>query len=285
MKIVVPVDFSDASLLATQIAVEIASRNPKIELDFLTFLEENDLYSRFTGLEPEETRRHLDILEAVQSRYDELWEACELDKTAARKYILKGELISGLLDFATNIEVKLFIMGSNGLGNPRSVFPGSNTQKLVRTSSIPVITTNENTRLTPVKRIAFLSDFEQSYQSAFSTLMDLQKHLHFESVELLNIDTPIYFTEIPSLIKGNMNKLREAYSFPIQSNQMEGKDIIQAVKSFCWDKSIDMLVVPTHGKRSMRSLFHKSIAESLMIELSIPVMSILLEDDQDHWMH
>ena len=140
-KILVPVGFSEQSLSALKQACLIA-KIKKSEVIILSVIEEQ---SKIRGLLLDNPFE--EIRNKVKDKLD------EISKKHSNKFSVKvdsmvasGKIYEQIIEVSLLINANLIVMGTNG--SPKGVikkFIGSNAERVVRLSNIPVITIKENT--------------------------------------------------------------------------------------------------------------------------------------------
>ena len=138
-RILCPVDFSPASLLALGFAVDLARRAgaPLTVLQVIEWLAEE---------EPRELA-HFDIPEfrrrLVQDTHDQLQALVAQQprvEQGAEATVGTGRAYREILRVATETDAGLIVMGTHGRGGPTVIPLGSTAQQVVRAASCPVLT-------------------------------------------------------------------------------------------------------------------------------------------------
>ena len=140
-KILVPVGFSEQSLAALKQACLIA-KIKKSEVIILSVIEEQSKISGLLIDNPFE-----EIRSKVKNKLDEISEM-HSSKFSVKvdSMVASGKIYEQIVEVSSMINANLIVMGTNG--SPKGVikkFIGSNAERVVRLSNIPVITIKENT--------------------------------------------------------------------------------------------------------------------------------------------
>ena len=68
-------------------------------------------------------------------------------------FVNSGRVDPEIIDFAKSMHIDLIIMGTHGTSGYREIFIGSNTQRVVTLSDIPVLTIQKGVKKTEFKNI------------------------------------------------------------------------------------------------------------------------------------
>ena len=131
--------------------------------------------------------------EAHFKRITEKYEPGDVKVVALTEF---GPMSRMILDYVSREAIDIVIMGSHGASGAREFFVGSNAEKMVRNSPVPVLVTKDFYK-GPIKHIVFPNDLETENQVDLvlkvKALQDFFKaHLH-----LVWINTPLNFTSDP----------------------------------------------------------------------------------------
>lgn len=271
--ILVPTDFSDCAYAAAKTAADIARKqNAKIRL---LHVYERPIYGFVDMAVDHEQNRKL------KSEINEKFEK------------LKADSVFDGLDIATSLawdkpvweavseedfkDHDLIVMGTHGASGFKEVFIGSNAEKVVRSSKIPVLTVNQYNKPFDPNSIVFASNFYREAESAFK-VVDKVRNAFNAKVKFLKINTPGNF-EATWYSEKVMSEFAENvgltdYSMHIYNDENVEKGIL----NFCTSNEPDIIAIATHGRSGLLHLINGSIAESVVNHFHLPVLSIRLED-------
>jgi nucleotide-binding universal stress UspA family protein len=142
-RILVPTDFSDASHLALNYAIDLARRyDASIEL--LHVIDEPSYVtaypdSYFAGLP--------DLLKQVQQDAErqlaETGQTCAAANVPFTTQVLAGRAAATIVQHATDKDSDIIVMGTHGRGGIEHLFLGSVAERVIRSASCPVLTVRE----------------------------------------------------------------------------------------------------------------------------------------------
>ncbi len=157
-------------------------------------------------------------------------------------------------------------------------FVGSNTEKVVRNSDIPVLVVKKGVRDFKIENAVFACDFTEENLNAFKKAMKLFNSLEAK-VKLLYINLPGQnyrsTKEMESRIKG----------FLFDANALDYLDKVvyyndytveDGIFHFSNKMGVDIIALPTHGRRGLAHFFAGSLSEDLVNHSKIPVITFKL---------
>jgi len=270
--ILVPVDFSDCSLSAFKVAAELAKKTES-KLTALVNVPkhlDNFLFYEYPIKFPDEN-----VFESWLENKNCLLKNCLPEGNDSFNLInTQGVLEDEIEAQVQKNNIDLVVMGTSGASGIKQHTIGSNTQKVMRNISAPLLAVKYEPKRVKFKNIVFLSKFNLDDKSAFEWTCNFgsfyDAHIH-----LLNIDTPSYFMEIPELIKSSMDDFKNSKPhINITNHTRRGFTPEMGLSKFLKEKEIDLVVVTTKGVSGLASVFHFSVAEGIVNHLAVPVISI-----------
>lgn len=271
-KIIVPIDFSKYSEYALEAAAILARKNNS-EILALHMLEMSD--TLLTGSDDGEKPKMLFFLKLAEQRFEEFLKKDFLEGIKITPIVKNFKVFSEVSDVAEEHEADLIVMGSHGVSGFTEVFVGSNTEKVVRHSKLPVLVIKQKPANLDFETAVFASDFSEKsvdvYQRALKTLGTGSKlHLLYVNVPGQNFKSTAEMEQNVAnfLMKaeGNMNNLNSVHYVSDYSIQ---KGIINFSNLF----GADLIVMPTHGRKGLAHFFEGSISEDMANRANLPVMT------------
>ena len=134
-KILVPVDFSEHSEYALEVAAAMAKQSgSEILLLHMMGLSEAVLTKDSSQ---EAAEAHYDM-KLTSKRFGEFLDKDYLQGIKVQEMVQNYKIFSEINEVALEAKADLIVMGSHGTSGLSSIFVGSNTEKVVRTSQVPV---------------------------------------------------------------------------------------------------------------------------------------------------
>ncbi|HPX00176.1 MAG TPA: universal stress protein [Sedimentibacter sp.] len=154
MKLLVPVDGSNASISAVKKALELA-RQYGFAIKLISVVtEKNSEYRRHENAwrgvdgsiisESEELEKRLEekIKENAQRLLDAIVSKLDFSGIRVEKEVLLGEPYAKILETAKNDNIDIIVMSNRGFSKVKRFFVGSVTQKVISDAPCPVLVVN-----------------------------------------------------------------------------------------------------------------------------------------------
>lgn len=271
-KILLLTDFSEVSENAAWYALKIAEII-KAEVHILhvvnTPVEWNKLSLEKEKLYPE-TREEISDAKVKIKELNRKFEDKGIITHSLLEFNLGAESIADYMKFD---EIDLIIMGSHGTKGIMEFSLGSNTQKILRTVTKPILVVKNPAPREEIKTIGFASTFEGKQQFAFQKVLGLANLLKAK-LDLLYINTPYSFKEtqeIDNLIggfcDGDIPNVCEKHTINA-NNETRG------IKYFMQENEVDIFSIATGTKSGLAQFFVPSLTEVIINHLEVPVLSI-----------
>jgi len=272
-KILVPCDFSAPSIQAFKFAATIARLN-KGEIVLLNIVELPVLRHGPVPINALEKSFLKKIKERVASDVDGL--ISKWAKGIKVSFVLDhGEVNHTITRHIKKHRIDLIVMGTHGSSGIREFFIGSNAEKLVRFSSVPVITVKKNFKST-IKNIAFATDLSAIPSKVSERLKALQK-LFKADLNIVYVNTPFNFKTDESLRPQvtefiNKNGFKNS-TFTIFNDQ----DEVSGIRNFAKKINADLVALPTQSKKGLSHFLFGSVAEDVTNHIECPIWTCSTE--------
>ena len=164
-KILVPTDFSIQADYSLHVAAQLAKKhNCEIYLLHMLELPINEVDALNSRSELPEA---LFYLKLAKKRFENLTDKPFLKKVKINEIVKFHQAFDGIMDTCKNLQIDLIVMGSHGVSGFREMFIGSNTEKVVRMSDIPVLVIKNYHKTFRVKNFVYASDFSDENKVSF----------------------------------------------------------------------------------------------------------------------
>jgi len=267
-RILIPTDFSKYADLAIEAGAKIAKKN-NCEIVLLHMLElpgqMNDALTGATSI-PE--------IMLFKRKGDEM-----LKQIKDRPY-LKGIPITevvrlegayqGINSYSKQNDIDLIIMGSHGSSGLEEILVGSNTEKIVRLSDIPVLVIKNKTDEFDIKNMVFASDFSKEIKKPFLKMIEFSKLFDIK-LNLVMICTPNSFKTTSMAEKIMTDFIKEFDVTNYSLNIYNDTNIEKGILNFSTKINADLIGICTHGRTALSHFFNGSITEDLVNHASKPV--------------
>lgn len=271
--ILVPVDFSEYSEYALEVAASIAKKQ---EADIIVVHMMGLPESFLTKDEKQEVFNAIYFMKLTKQRFEKFLDKDYLNGIEVSQAVKNYRIFSELNDVAAEHEADLIVMGSHGTTGFKDIFVGSNTEKVVRTSDIPVLVIKNRITDFNIKKAVFVTDFDPETASSFLHAR------HF--LKMFNIEPQILFINVPEKFMSTGEMQRASINY-ISATNLDDKDLKDRIAyyddysqergifNYCHQFSVDLIAIPTHGRRGIAHFFYGSLGEDVANHSKIPVVT------------
>ncbi len=269
-RILVPTDFSDHAMYALKVAAQIAKEH-QAELLLLNLLDlpthMNDAVS--SGVNIPEVML---FLTKTNERLDDLMDENFLDGVKISAVAKIEKAFQGIVKYSKEHDVDLIVMGSHGQSGFQDMLIGSNTEKIVRSSSIPVLVIKQETTDFATNNLVFASDFSKEIKKPFEKLVAFAK-VFKAHLNLVMINTPNSFKS-NIVAEKRMADFMQDYDLTDYSLHIyNDTNVEKGILNFANKVNADIIGVCTHGRTTFAHFFVGSISEDLMNHAPKPVLT------------
>ena len=271
--ILVPVDFSEYSEYALEVAASIAQKqNAQIVVVHMLGLHESFL----TRDEKQEVFNAIYFMEITKQKFDKMLSKEYLEEINVTQAVKTHTVFSEINDVASEYKADLIVMGSHGVSGMKEVFVGSNTEKVVRTSDIPVLVVKNRIKDFKIETAVFVTDFDLDTLKSFKRARAFYK--------IFNVEPKILFVNIPEKFLSTSEMKNKAYNFLVDmgmDNKKFQENIVfyndytaeRGIFNYCNEAKVDTIAIPTHGRKGLGHFFYGSRGEDIANHANIPVVT------------
>ena len=270
-KILVPTDFSEQAENALKVAAQLAKRYDG-EIYLLHLL---DLPLEL--IDPSQPRggdlpEALFFMKLAHQRFTEMLSKDYLDGITVHETVEFNEAFEGIMQISQKHGCDVIIMGSSGAEGLKEIFIGSNTEKVVRHSDIPVIVIKKDIPNFKVNKFVFATDLDTETIPKFKEAVNFAKELN-ATVELVMINTASKFRtsiEIEERLEQYTEGIKENdYHFSIYNDVNVETGILNYGKKI----NADLIGISTHGRQGIAHFINGSLSEDLVNHAKRPIVT------------
>jgi nucleotide-binding universal stress UspA family protein len=269
-RILVPTDFSAHAANALKVAAQIAKKT-KSEIFLIHMLEiPTQINDAITGAAsiPE-------VMLFIKKTNETLQKTKEQDFMNGIKVTesVKFErAFEGILSFSKNNKIDLIVMGSQGVSGIAEVLIGSNTEKIVRLSNVPVLVIKKNTTEFTPANFVFASDFSKEIKKPFKKMVEFAS-IFDAKINLVMICTPNSF-KTTAISEEIINDFMSSFNIKNYSTHIYNDvNIEKGIRNFSNSIDADLIGLCTHGRTGLAHFFSGSISEDLVNHSVKPVIT------------
>jgi nucleotide-binding universal stress UspA family protein len=270
--IVVPVDFSPASVNAANYALDLAMAvNAGLALIHVY------KFPQPLSEIPVDPASITALTEDAQQNIQQL--KTNLEHKAGKEIkisatVMEGTLITQLEQYCQSIQPYMVVMGTHGTSAMERVLFGSNTLSAMRNLLWPLIVIPVGSRFTNIDKIGLACDLQNTAQHVHANeIKDLVKEFHAQ-LHVLHITKEKHGMISEKEIEGSawlkemLEEVKPVFHF------MQNDNIEEAINEFAEKNNLDMLIVIPKNHGLLDQILHKSHTKQVLLHTHIPVLSL-----------
>jgi nucleotide-binding universal stress UspA family protein len=273
-RILIPTDFSEFSKEALKVAAQIAKEHNS-EIILLHMLELPHQGSDAVGGGKSIPELMLYKDKAISS-LEELMDADYLKGLEVSEIIEFKKVHEGVLDACEKNNIDLVVMGSHGVSGFDEFIIGSNAEKVVRYSKVPVLVIKKEAKSFKAKNFVFASDFSEETKKPFAKMVEITNKLK-SNLSLVMISSPNSFKTTHQAEKTMREFVAEFDLKNYTSHLYNDTNIETGIINFANSIDADIIGVCTHGRTGLAHFFNGSIGEGLVNHAIKPVMTFKIK--------
>ncbi len=268
-KIIVPVDFSKQSEYALKAASSLAL-NHGADILVVHMLELNRSLTSTPEIVDQEYTVFL--IKAAEKRLSEFLDKPYLKGIKVTPIIKHYKVFSELNEIAEEHGVDIVVMGSHGSEGLKEIFVGSNAEKVVRHSDIPVLVIKNDHAEFKINRLVFATDFKLKGLKAFEKAKAFAELISAE-LDLVYINTPYGDFLSTDDAYARINKFLAKANLVDQVEIYNDYSVEMGILNYSKANAADAIAISTHGRKGLAHFFSGSIGEDITNRAKIPVVT------------
>lgn len=277
-KILVPCDFSKPAVNAFRYALRIAKES-KASIHLL-FAAELPVMPA-TVIIPVmgfETAYVEDITGKAEKEFKTLTEKYKEHGVKVEFKFELGSISQKIIEHINHEKIDLVIMGSHGASGLKEAFIGSNAEKIVRKSPVPVLVV-KNYFNGNVTNIVFPNTLEIEHQEDLVMKVKALQDLFKAKLHIVHINTPLNFTSdritIARLKAFASRFMIKDYTINVFNHREEE----EGINLFARSVNAELIAMGTHGRSGIAYLVNGSLAEDVANHADSLVWTYVLKDN------
>lgn len=272
--ILIPVDFSDQSLLVLKQSFNIA-RFSKSDITLIHVIDEATFTSMMSVFSVKSDYEEK-FREEVNQKLKKL--AQETEKEAAiqvNTLVVHGKIYEEIAKAALELNASFIVMGTNGAVGLKKKFIGSNAYRVIQEAPCPVITIKGRDQHEGCRTIVLPLDVSRETKEKVNKAIELAGFFG-SSIKIITIsDTDDEF--IINKLKRQMSQVLgfiQECGIPCTADFKIGDDIATEVVTFAIANNADLILIMTQQEMIWTDYFLGSAAQEIINNSPIPVLSI-----------
>lgn len=277
--IIVPIDFSEYSEYALQ-AAAILAKKYEARILAVHMLELATVHAYGKETETDRIAKALFYTKRAENEFETFLNKSYLEGIPVTPIIRHYKVFSELGEIAADKKADLIVMGSKGSSGLNEFFIGSNTERVVRHSEIPVVVIKHPPADWKIKKVVFATDFSDRSVACFQKAVQLLEPLQVE-LQLLHVNLPnesfMSTDEIEEKTKhflhqadGDLKRLSDVY-------YVSDKSVEDGIMKYASRVDADLIAITTHGRTGLSRFFQGSISEHIANHGKIPLLTFKME--------
>ena len=188
--------------------------------------------------------------------------------------VKEGGIITEIENYANTLHPYAVVMGARGAGGFETTLFGSNTVSAMKHLTWPLIIVPKGAHFTSIKKIGLACDLRNVTQSVHAAqLNQLVSDFHAE-LDVLHVQKEKTGSLSGEEVEGSewlremLEEVKPTFHFMTKNN------IDEAINEFAETNNLDMLVMIPKKHGLLDGIFHSSHSKSLAMHAHVPVMSI-----------
>ncbi len=273
-KILVPCDFSEPSFEAFQFAIDLAASSggkvivlKVIDLPMVPYGASMDMpvYNYSPSLIK-------DLEMGARKSYEKMLKKFGRGARHISFAVVHGPTSTMIRDYIEDNKIDLVVMGTHGAAGISEFFVGSNTEKIVRFSKVPVFAIRKAPKVSSIKNIVFPTALELNQNDFIRKLKSLQEFFDAK-LHVLYLNTPFNFIREGDLTNYAKHYKLTNHTLNIRNDRYEPDGIISFVK----EVKADMLAMATHGRKGLSHFISGSITEDVVSHVNCPIWTCVIK--------
>lgn len=286
-KVLIPVDFSNYSLKACEfgfnfaqnIGAEVILLHVYFTPVYATSLPYGDVFNyqlnNEEGAEKILQKVHAD-LNMLSDKVKGKVASGELPDIKYTCVLREGIPEDEVLHYAKEYRPRLIVMGTRGKNQKDIDLIGSVAAEVIERSRVPVLAVPENTpfkQFSEVKRVAFITNFDQRDLIAFDSLISSLEPFKF-SVSLIHL-SEIKDTWNEIKLGGIKEYFQKQYPLlDIRYDIVKNDDLLNSLDTYIKSNHIDVISLTSYKRNIFSRLFNPGIARKMIFHSDTPLLVI-----------
>lgn len=271
MKIVIPVDLSEKDAQIIEF-LSLQFREP-VQLSLFHMMHYPILPGTFTDLSGAMAEVYAQMRKTAEAEMQTLQaKLAEKGLTVVDSHIEEAGMPLGtaIESYAKQSDAQLVVLISRHRKGLDALFEGSNLLSIVRSCSTPMLILSPS-RLAPIHRIGFATDFSPESGKALTTVQEFAKALKVGLV-CFRVNTPDNFCDQRTFAQDRITFLNvNGFGELPEIESYNAWDLEEGIRHAAEDYLADTLALTTHARKGLSRLFNGSVAEQIIRSTTAPV--------------
>lgn len=272
-KILCPTDFSECSLNAIEYATRLGEKY-KADLVLFHVLNRED-YEKLSPSDPKGQYQMNFVLEKLQNLQDAVRkESLSKGLKSCTSVVKEGSIVKETLEYATEINAGLIVVGTEGVNDFRENMIGSRASRLVEQSNRDILVVPRKVYFKAPRKLVYATDYLEEDKIAIQKIVEVAKFFDAE-IDMIHVSTAhkaldksLHMTmveEIEPFIK------YDKVNFVLKSFR---DDIALGLENYLQTAKGDILVTLSEKKSFFDQIFSKNLSKKMAYFINKPLWVI-----------
>ncbi|MEO6683202.1 MAG: universal stress protein [Ginsengibacter sp.] len=265
--ILVPTDFSNASLNATNYAISLAkvfdSEIVLINIIPPAAIAHDSMFASIMITQAEILQQQQDLMQN------------EIEKLSKQhdgkiKAVVKDGYLSDIIPAVAEEEkANLIVMGMKGKGKSNSIF-GSTTTEIIRKFTFPVLVIPEATTYSPITQITYATDFDMALEMDRFTVLIALAEKFSAPVKIVHVEKNDNFN-----LENSIGKIKTNLRFsgiPHEFHTINNKNVLEGINEFIQENPCSILAMVAHNHSLFERMFGKVHTKEMSYQTKLPLL-------------
>ncbi|ALW86665.1 hypothetical protein AUC43_17210 [Hymenobacter sedentarius] len=176
----------------------------------------------------------------------------------------------GILAAIEKHGIDLVVMGAQGHGAMEHFFVGSNTERMIRLASCPVLTVKHQQPEFNVRTMVFPSDFSPEASRAVAGLQRVRVAFPNATLHLLHVATHDHDAVDQHQLQAFATRHHLTH---YKTAVVKAERLSSGIEAYAQQVQADLVLLPTHAHSGLSTLLRTSIAEAVATHAFPPVLT------------
>lgn len=184
-----------------------------------------------------------------------------------------------IVSYIEGKSIDLVMMGTKGASGVKEFMIGSNAEKIVRTSPVPVIAVKDYPKGGIIKNIVFPNTLHTELQEDLMMKVKAMQNFFKANIHIVWVNTPSNFTRDITTLKRLQEFAKrflfKNYTIHVFNDLYEEDGII----NFAHNIKADMIAMGTHGRKGLAHILSGSVAEDVVNHVDMPIWTYTMRNE------
>jgi nucleotide-binding universal stress UspA family protein len=272
-KILVPIDFSEQSIIALKQSYNLAKLTKSeilliyvIDEDFLKSLE--NIFAEDYYEDP--------VRDQIQTRLDKLANEVKNETgVTVNTTIRKGKIYEEIVLVAKEVDAKFIIMGTHGKVGLKKKFLGSNASRVIKEAECPVITIKGKEHHFGCKKIVLPLDLSRETKEKVDKAIELAGFFGSGIYIVSIVESNDEF--LMNKLTRQMNQVKEiieSNNISVHTEFVKSSDISEEIINYAEKIDADLIIIMTQQEIYWTEMFIGFAAQEIINNSNVPVLTI-----------